>query len=66
MKTRLHSNLEGRQTLSALTDRLRRHSRKISGPRKAVLEILRKHPHPLTNREILAAILIGSPGLCCT
>ena len=63
MKTRLHSNLEGAQTLSALTDRLRRHSRKITGPRKAILEILRKHPHPLTNREILAAMPGGGCNL---
>ena len=36
----------------ALTSRLRRGSRKITGPRAAILEILRQHPHPLTNREI--------------
>jgi Fur family ferric uptake transcriptional regulator len=45
-----------REALSALTERLRRQSRKITGPRKAVLDILRKHSHPLTNREILAAM----------
>ena len=42
--------------LSALTGRLRQHARKITGPREAILEILRRHPHPLTNREILAAL----------
>jgi len=42
--------------MSALTSRLRRHSRKITSPRQAVLEILRKHPHPLTNKEIFAAM----------
>src|SRR6266571_9304155 len=47
------------QTLSALTNRLRRQSRKITGPRTAILDILRKHPHPLTNREILAAMPKG-------
>jgi len=41
--------------LSALTNRLRRRARKITGPRLAILEILRRHPHPLTTREILAA-----------
>ena len=45
--------------MSALTERLRRHARKITGPRKAVLEILRKHSHPLTNREVLAALPRG-------
>ena len=44
------------QELSALTSRLRGQSRKITGPRAAILEILRKHPHPLTNKQILAAL----------
>lgn len=47
------------QALTALTDRLRRQSRKITGPRKAILEILRRHPHPLANRDILAAMPRG-------
>lgn len=41
-----------RQEISSLTSRLRREARKITGPRAAILEILRQHPHPLTNREI--------------
>ena len=45
--------------MSALTGRLRRQARKITGPRQAILEILRRHPHPLTNREILAAMPRG-------
>ena len=45
--------------LSALTSRLRREARKITGPRAAILEILRHHPHPLTNREIHAALPKG-------
>jgi Fur family ferric uptake transcriptional regulator len=49
-----HSRTPERQALSTLTSRLRRQARKITGPRKAILEILRKHRHPLTNREILA------------
>ena len=56
MKTRFHPHSHRRQTLSVLTNRLRGQSRKITGPRKAILDILRKHPHPLTNREILAAL----------
>ncbi len=58
MRTRPHPSHK-QQTLSALTNRLRRQSRKITGPRTAILEILRKHPHPLTNREILAAMPKG-------
>ena len=45
--------------MSALTGRLRRQARKITGPRAAILEILRQHPHPLTNREIFAALSRG-------
>ena len=55
-KRNAHSHKAKRETMSVLTDRLRRRSRKITGPRKAILDILRNHPHPLTNREILAAM----------
>jgi Fe2+ or Zn2+ uptake regulation protein len=51
-----HPHKHKRQDLSALTGRLRRQSRKITGPRAAILEVLRRHPHPLTNRDILAAL----------
>ena len=56
MKPHAHKHTHQRQELSALTGRLRRQSRKITGPRAAILEILRKHPHPLTNKQILAAL----------
>src|SRR5208282_986920 len=56
MKPHAHSHSHQRQEMSALTSRLRGQSRKITGPRAAILEILRHHPHPLTNREILAAL----------
>ena len=42
--------------LSELTDKLRRRSRKITAPRQAILEVLRRHQHPLTNKEIHAAL----------
>jgi Fur family ferric uptake transcriptional regulator len=58
MRTRPHPSHK-QQTLSALTNRLRRQSLKITGPRAAILGILRKHRHPLTNREILAAMPKG-------
>jgi Fur family transcriptional regulator, ferric uptake regulator len=54
MKPHAHSRSRPRQELSALTSRLRRQSRKVTGPRAAILEILRRHPHPLTNREIFS------------
>ena len=56
--TRQHSH--ERQEISALTSRLRGHARKITGARAAILEILRQHPHPLTNKEILAGLPKGS------
>jgi Fur family transcriptional regulator, ferric uptake regulator len=56
LKPSAHKHEHPRQELTALTSRLRGFSRKITGPRAAILEILRKHPHPLTNREILAAL----------
>lgn len=40
------------QPLNELTNKLRQHARKITGPRQAILEVLRRHQHPMTNREI--------------
>jgi Fur family ferric uptake transcriptional regulator len=58
-KPRAHSHPHKRQEMSALTGRLRRQARKITGPRAAILEILRQHPHPFTNKEIFAALPRG-------
>ena len=44
------------QPLTELTARLKRHARKITGPRQAILEVLRRHQHPMTNREIHTAL----------
>jgi Fur family ferric uptake transcriptional regulator len=44
------------QPLSDLTDRLRARSRKVTGQREAILDVLRRHANPLTNREIHAAL----------
>ena len=59
MKAPAHSHSHHPQAMSALTGRLRGQSRKITGPRQAILEILRRHPHPMTNREIFAAMPKG-------
>ncbi len=59
MKTPRHSHPRKRQELSALTGRLRRQARKITGPRAAILEFLRRHPQPFTNKEILDALPRG-------
>ena len=55
-KVSTHARSSRRQELSVLTGRLRGQSRKITGPRRAILEILRRHLHPMTNRQILAAM----------
>jgi Fur family transcriptional regulator, ferric uptake regulator len=44
------------QPLTELTDKLRQRARKVTGPRQAILDVLRKHAHPLTNRELHAAL----------
>lgn len=59
MKTCAHQHTEKKQELASLTGRLRREARKITGPRAAILEILRHHPHPLTNKEIFAELPKG-------
>lgn len=59
MSLHAHNPREKSQALAALTGRLRGRSRKVTRPRQRILEILRRHPHPLTNREILAAMPKG-------
>jgi Fur family ferric uptake transcriptional regulator len=59
MKRHAHKHHHTRARLPELTDRLRRKSRKITGPRQAILEILRRHPHPMSNKEIFAALPKG-------
>ena len=61
IRVHLHSRPHRRQKLSVLTGRLRQQARKITGPRQAILNLLRAHPHPLTSREIFAAL---PRGLC--
>ena len=42
-----------------LAARLRRESRKVTGPRQAILGILRRHRHPLSIREIFGELGTG-------
>jgi Fur family transcriptional regulator, ferric uptake regulator len=51
-----HTHRAHRANLPQLADRLRKKARKVTGPRRAVLEILRAHPHPLSNKEIFALL----------
>ena len=59
MKEHALAHSPRRQKLSELTGRLRRLSRKITGPRQAILTLLRNQPHPLTNKQILAGMPKG-------
>jgi len=45
--------------LPELAERLRRRSRKVTGPRQAILDTLRRQAHPLSIREIFAALPRG-------
>ena len=45
-----------RPSVYELTHRLKDRARKITGPRKAILDILHGHPHPMTNKEIHQAL----------
>ena len=59
--THSHAQSSGRKAagLPELTERLRRQSRKITGPRQAILAILRRQAHPLSIREIFAELAEG-------
>jgi Fur family ferric uptake transcriptional regulator len=54
-----HAHVE----LPELTERLRRKSRRVTGPRQAILEILRRHPHPMSSKEIFAELPKGEGDL---
>ena len=54
MKTDVH--VMQRQQLFALLRCLRGQARKVTGPRQAILEILRQRPHPLAIKDIFAAL----------
>jgi Fur family ferric uptake transcriptional regulator len=65
MKSHRHEHgTEGRRAdLPTLTERLRRKSRKITGPRQAILDVLRRHRHPMSSKEIFAALEAGNGDL---
>jgi Fur family ferric uptake transcriptional regulator len=54
-----HSHSHSRAELPKLAEQLRKKSRKVTGPRQAILEILRRHQHPMSNKEIFAALPKG-------
>jgi len=54
-----HSHSRPHSPLTQLAERLRQKSRKVTGARQAILELLRQHKHPLSNKEIHAALPSG-------
>jgi Fur family ferric uptake transcriptional regulator len=59
MSTRHSEPTAGAPGVPELAARLRRKSRKVTGPRQAILGILRRHPHPLSIREIFSQLGAG-------
>jgi len=39
-----------------LTDRLRDGERRVTGQRRAIVDVLSRHPHPMTSKQIHAAL----------
>lgn len=60
MKHHCHTHHSRRGGVSDLAGKLRGKDLKITGPRQAILAVLQAHHHPLTNREILAALPEGN------
>jgi len=60
-KMKPHSHCHGHEhaKLPELAERLRRKSRKLTGPRQAILELLRERAHPMSSKEILSALPDG-------
>jgi len=51
-----HSHVTRRPPLPHLAERLRRAAHKVTGPRQAVLDLLRGQAHPMSAQEIFAAL----------
>jgi Fur family transcriptional regulator, ferric uptake regulator len=45
--------------LPQLAERLRQRSRKVTGPRQAILKILREQSHPMSNKDIFETLPRG-------
>jgi Fur family ferric uptake transcriptional regulator len=55
----MHRHHSRRAALPELAAQLRGCDRKVTGPRQAILEILRRHPHPMSSKEIFASLTRG-------
>ena len=54
-----HSHRTRRAELPQLAEQLRGQARRVTGPRQAVLRVLREHPHPMSNKEIFGLLPRG-------
>jgi len=63
MKASSHHLSSRARPFPELVERLRRQSRKVTGPRQAILEILRRETHPVSIREIFRALPKGNGDL---
>jgi Fur family ferric uptake transcriptional regulator len=56
-----HDNAPARKhaELPLLAERLRRRSRRMTGPRQAILDVLRRHRHPLAIKAIFSGLCAG-------
>ena len=61
MNCHSHSGTRSHPPLPVLAEKLRKKSRKVTGPRQAILQILSGHSHPMSVKEIHAAL----PGADC-
>ena len=56
MIPKTHRHAPRSAAMPELAERLRRRSRKVTEPRRAILEILRRHRHPLSIKEVFAEL----------
>src|SRR5258705_6363560 len=56
MSATCHSHVTGRPALPHLAERLRRGAHKVTGPRQAILDLLRGQAHPKSAQEVFAAL----------
>jgi Fur family ferric uptake transcriptional regulator len=54
-----HRHTQRHAALPELAERLRSKSRKVTGPREAILKVLREQKHPMSNKEIFGALPKG-------
>lgn len=58
-KRHSHVLVHAPEPLANLTSRLRQSARRVTGPRQAILDLLRQQRRPMTNKEIHAAMAEG-------